>query len=553
MILDNLDEIYQEVLEELSYRVGIVNLKDSYHFAVFNELLKESELEPYSNLLIKSLCEADDAEMIWVKKKDSGNIFQIQRGNFDANTHIVAKPHEIEKHQTKQTKPTKVEKPKKQPKVKQTKTSKNPSVDSSAKEFTKKSESTEGLFSGKDAYKKIETGNKQYTVRQLLDPETNMPIDTGSPEGRGRGIEIVGKRLEELKEKSIRAVKALADETLIKPQRQLIHKWLGEYGEMQAYHSLLKSNKVKDAFLFTDSEVKNDILVIGKSDDDRTIMAYGVSVKAAEQDTMANKRGSSVKPDFDKALDGAETRELTLDGVDGNIDGGIVLNSMLEIRKQLIKKVSDGKARQDEKTGSTFVKLDNGKEVLITEFFREQTVTEQDVDDVFNTPSIIKSIRGLNNENIEDPTQLKQMVDYFKQKYKNYVKGGISIREMENKMIEDFVGVFDKVGANLTPSTDIMISYYNESGFTENRFITKEDSEQKILDVFGVNTFEDISKADQLKVIMGLDFTGRGMGDKKNGKGFIDGQSFGRPNKNLQPNNMSTDEYLDKGLSNKSK
>jgi hypothetical protein len=116
MILNNLDEIYQEILEELSYRVGIVNIKDAYHFAIFNELLKESELEPYSNLLIKSLCEADDAEMVWVKKKDSGNIFQIQRGSFDANTHVLAKSGAVEKHQSKETKPKKAEKPKKQTK-----------------------------------------------------------------------------------------------------------------------------------------------------------------------------------------------------------------------------------------------------------------------------------------------------------------------------------------------------------------------------------------------------------------------------------------------------
>jgi hypothetical protein len=113
MILDNLDEIYEEVLEELSYRVGIVNLKDAYHFAIFNDIVKESKLAPYSDIVIQSLCEADDAGKIWIKKKDSGNIFQIQKGHFDANTHVLAKPGEVRKHQEKEKgdKP-KVEKPK---------------------------------------------------------------------------------------------------------------------------------------------------------------------------------------------------------------------------------------------------------------------------------------------------------------------------------------------------------------------------------------------------------------------------------------------------------
>ncbi len=102
MILDNLDEIYQEVLEELSYRVGIVNLKDAYHFAIFNDIVKESKLAPYSDIVIQSLCEADDAGKIWVKNKDSQNIYQVQKGNFDSSVHMPASSAEVEKHQAKE-------------------------------------------------------------------------------------------------------------------------------------------------------------------------------------------------------------------------------------------------------------------------------------------------------------------------------------------------------------------------------------------------------------------------------------------------------------------
>ena len=39
MILNNLDEIYQEVLEELSYRVGIINLRNKHHVDILSEIL----------------------------------------------------------------------------------------------------------------------------------------------------------------------------------------------------------------------------------------------------------------------------------------------------------------------------------------------------------------------------------------------------------------------------------------------------------------------------------------------------------------------------------
>jgi hypothetical protein len=114
MILNNLDEIYQEVLEELSYRVGIINLKDAYQFAMFNEIVKQSKLAPYSDIVIQSLCEADNAGKVWVKKKDSGNIYQVEKGNFDNSVHTPASSAEIQKVQSKEKQPTstKVEKPK---------------------------------------------------------------------------------------------------------------------------------------------------------------------------------------------------------------------------------------------------------------------------------------------------------------------------------------------------------------------------------------------------------------------------------------------------------
>ena len=112
MILNNLDEIYQEVLEELSYRVGIVNLKDEYHFAIFAELVEQSQLREYTDLIIESLCEADDAGKIMVKNIKSGNIYPIDKSGFKNKIHQKATSADIEKVKQKEAEPAKVEKPK---------------------------------------------------------------------------------------------------------------------------------------------------------------------------------------------------------------------------------------------------------------------------------------------------------------------------------------------------------------------------------------------------------------------------------------------------------
>ena len=114
MILNNLDEIYQEVLEELSYRVGIVNLKDEYHFALFAELVEQSELGEYTDLVIQSLCEVDNAGKIMVKNIKSGNIYPIDKSGFKNKIHQRASSADIQKAKQKEDEPVKVEKPKKQ-------------------------------------------------------------------------------------------------------------------------------------------------------------------------------------------------------------------------------------------------------------------------------------------------------------------------------------------------------------------------------------------------------------------------------------------------------
>jgi hypothetical protein len=63
MILNNLDEIYQEVLEELSYRVGIVNLRNKNHVDILSEILDTTELAEYKSDILGELYKNVIAEL----------------------------------------------------------------------------------------------------------------------------------------------------------------------------------------------------------------------------------------------------------------------------------------------------------------------------------------------------------------------------------------------------------------------------------------------------------------------------------------------------------
>ena len=344
--------------------------------------------------------------------------------------------------------------------------------------FSKKSEATEGLFAGQDNYKTIDTGKKQAVVRPMIDPDTGQPLDTSQPKDRERAIIILDRRLKSLDKKVVQGIKMLEEGNIPNNDRRAILKWLGEVGELQCYSSLLKSNKIHDVYMYTDSEPKNDLVVVGKTDK-RNIFLKGISVKTAEMNTMANKRGSSVKPDFENAIENAETRKIKLDGVTRDVDASVVMNSMLELRKRLIKEVSMGRVRQNPQTKESEVMTDDGNLVSIAEYLRYAKIPPTAIDKVFGDDTIFRGknnpIRSLSGEEVEND-QMLELRDYFKKMFKDMVGNeGLTIKDMQDNIVNRYIGIYDKIGANLTPATDMIISYFESNGFADNKMIPRED------------------------------------------------------------------------------
>lgn len=430
--------------------------------------------------------------------------------------------------------------------------------------FRSKADATEGLFTtAEEGYKTITTeSGKKFKVRQLKDPRTGKVLDTINQEDRETAIAVVSGRLDELKDKSKAAVDLLKTEK-DKVKRTLALKWLGEYGEMQAYVDFLQRGEITDVHLLTDSEVKNDILVVMENDD-RTIDAYGVSVKTTKEGEMANQRGASAKGDFIDRINATKNPLISKGGrnyklgenVTQPVNSGVLINSMLEIRKQFIKLHSAGKTGV---SGSdTFITLD-GKKLNVAEFLRTQKITSEDVSKIFNDEEIFarltkkkkfrksgNPIRGLADEEV-DENQYNQLREHFRERITKWVESaddgeGISISQMEEFIKDDMADIMGDIGANLVPSADLMISYYKPDGSFSNGFMTKERQLQKMEEQLG--PVSDMSKRDQITKILGLDFTGRGAGKKKEGTGHIDGQSYGRPNPKIQPKPSKVDDYI---------
>lgn len=539
-----------KILKDWNDRVGgnLNHKKESHLFELGSMLWEQGWSSEQIGELVKNLKEQEtkfkgrtkDGDLRYFKSKDSLDK-ALEKGTVEP-VDEPDKKGEPEKDPTKLSGPKDFERPSSDDDSASTDTDK-----SSDKEydFTSKSEPTDDLFTTKEeGYKKITTKTgKSFTVRQLKD-ENGEPIDTSTQEGREKAISIVRGKLDELKDKSEGAIDLLKKEK-DPTQRILALKWLGEYGEMEAYADLLERGGVSDVYLLTDSEPKNDLVVVVE-DEERQVDAYGVSVKTAEGGTMANKRGSSVKGDFMDRLEKSPNRNIQVDGVSEPVDAGVLLNAGLELRKRIIKKLSNGKVSQNPENKQTEVEID-GEKVSITEYFRRQKVTNQDMEDIFGDDKIFPNnkrnpIRTLNDDVLPEE-QMSQLREHFQKKFIEYNESGeMTIAELQDKLIDSFSDVLEQAQVDLLPSADIMVSYYDQDGFQKNGFITKEAQTKKMEDSLG--PINKLSKKDQITKLLGLDFTGRGAGKKKEGTGYVDGQSFGRPDPKLQPEATSVTDYV---------
>ena len=539
-----------KILKDWNDRVGgnLNHKKESHLFELGSMLWEQGWSSEQIGELVKNLKEQEtkfkgrtkDGDLRYFKSKDSLDK-ALEKGTVEP-VDEPDKKDEPEKDPTKLSGPKDFERPSSDDDSTSTDTdtSKDKKYD-----FTSKSEPTDDLFTTKEeGYKKITTKTgKSFTVRQLKD-ESGEPIDTSKQEGREKAISIVRGKLDELKDKSNGAIDSLKKEK-DPTQRILALKWLGEYGEMEAYADLLERGGVSDVYLLTDSEPKNDLVVVVE-DEERQVDAYGVSVKTAEGGTMANKRGSSVKGDFMDRLEKSPNRNIQVDGVSEPVDAGVLLNAGLELRKRIIKKLSNGKVSQNLENKQTEVEID-GEKVSITEYFRRQKVTVQDIEDIFGDDKIFPNnkrnpIRTLNDDVLPEE-QMSQLREHFQKKFIEYNESGeMTIAELQDKLIDSFSDVLEQAQVDLLPSADIMVSYYDQDGFQKNGFITKEAQTKKMEDSLG--PINKLSKKDQITKLLGLDFTGRGAGKKKEGTGYVDGQSFGRPDPKLQPEATSVTDYV---------
>jgi len=168
-------------------------------------------------------------------------------------------------------------------------------------------------------------------VRDILDDEGNV-IEVNTSEGRKRAAEVIRKRLDSLEEKIVEAINNFGETIEVK-------KWLGEVGEMSALAQILEEDV--EAYLLTDSERKNDIVFIKSNGDESTLDTGYLSVKTTLQGEQVNQLGANCKSDLEKLTEvGKPEYETAINGKSFNLKPTNVLGSVIDIKSGFFAKFS---------------------------------------------------------------------------------------------------------------------------------------------------------------------------------------------------------------------
>ena len=174
----------------------------------------------------------------------------------------------------------------------------------------------------------ITRGGREIKVRQIMDPDTGVPIDTSTREGQARAVEILDAQLEALQEKVKRAV----DLRLSGVKNSALNKWMGNVGELLALRDFL-ANGV-EAYLLPDSAAKNDLMIVDKDGPEEAVLEVNVKSSTGE---VFGSLGSNARAPLTDNVRGAR---IELDGIE--CDAADAIDAEFDIYNEFTRFLTEG-------------------------------------------------------------------------------------------------------------------------------------------------------------------------------------------------------------------
>jgi hypothetical protein len=433
--------------------------------------------------------------------------------------------------------------------------------------------------------REIERGGEKTSVRFIVNPETNEPLDITDEQQRTIAIQLLDEHIASLTDQ-IKAKVKRVNQKISRTERQQLRKWLGNVGELFGLRKMLDTGV--EAYLYADSNPKNDIAVVfdyGEDENDKDIrkcMLTGVSTKTSTGTKVGRKESNSLP----FIMESVEGKTIQIPGKDGQMedvyaeDAAVALYAIFNqvyvsstrgfiVRGTKFKEERAFNVRQndlfkfDEETLKLAMKqqseaADKGESGGQKKFVEARKLLPTDIEFAFDKNSkaytrivnrVVRNMgEGKTPESIE---KAQRLVNHFVDKLRAEVmqksidEKGYRLSDTNDFLTQNVVELLQSTNSEFMFQSDLMtVSFDDVTGFSNLTIVPGEVMRQRAQEKFG-----DIKNMDPMQQLINLgnwEINTRGMGLSSSGGGYLGPLPRVSPSMNiLQPTDYLTlDDYL---------
>jgi hypothetical protein len=361
----------------------------------------------------------------------------------------------------------------------------------------------------------IRRGDRDISVRQIIDPATGTPIDASTPEGRTRAVQVLDSHIQQLNPQVKEAAAFLSKKRKDKSKASQVNKWLGNVGELAALRELLAADT--ETYLLPDSAVKNDILVI-RNDKERGLSLVEISVKSSTGKKVGS-RGANARAQLHSSVEG---KQVTRNGKTYNatdaVDAEMVAYSQFmrflsekHIRADGVQNTEDDNIFDQE----VIERIKSGELGPQSGFMQARKITSDDIKAFRESPLYIKLMSSSKNSD-EVKELINQTLDRLESKADE--TDDMRMSAIGDVLTDGLVDIFDETGSNVSFESDLVaVSFSEDAGVGDVRITPSGCMRQRARERYG--DLDNMDKREQFSVLGGFRLGTRGLGGKKTAAG----------------------------------
>lgn len=406
-------------------------------------------------------------------------------------------------------------------------------------------------------------------VRHIVDPSTGEIVDVSTPEGREKGVQILNDRLEQFRADGTieRVLTALQSSDTPTGERTALRKWLGNLGEIGGLRDFLAAGH--EAYLYSDSNPKNDIITLINCSDDsettRDIRVVAISTKTTSGKKVGRIDASALVYIMDSVA--GKMVKLRGKGRDFRFRAENIAQALFGMQKRIYSTSTRGDVKKGVRKGQRKIEVDSDRR----QYYDSDTLAKAENQSTASKSArdpggqrLLISARKITPEEVaqwfhdeQSPVYQRLLADMGKVMDGNVEAAKILIgllfsrlqhriqhstdfrlSDFDTWMTDEISGILDEPHqetdkpSELVFQSDMMISTFDiDKGYVGCKMVEGDIMSERVREKYGDT--QDMTTTDKLKRILGWTMNPRGVGLGTKEGGYVDPQQRATPPLNL--------------------